>query len=97
MIDENRGGVVLAKPVRRKTFVLGKSAALTRKDVVVTDDGVIRVVSYRRADFWEYNPKTPLVVTFAVTNEGADFWQVVERIREYETPFITSELLSETL
>lgn len=90
MIDERRG-VILAKPVRRKVFLLGKSAALARKDVVVTDDGVIRVVAYRRAEFWDYSPKTPLVVSFSLSQD-ADFGQIVERIRDFEALFITREL-----
>ncbi|MFE5009796.1 hypothetical protein ACFRJ3_35020 [Streptomyces sp. NPDC056696] len=92
MFDLNRDKVIVAKPVRRKAFVLGKSVALVRKEVVITDDGVIRVVAYRRPEFWDYNPKTPLVVGFAITNRGADFGQVVQRVREMESQFITAEL-----
>ncbi|MGJ3559668.1 hypothetical protein ACR6C2_16995 [Streptomyces sp. INA 01156] len=94
MIDLNTDKVILSKPVRRKTFILGKSVALTRKTVAVMDDGTIRVITDRRPEFWDYKPTAPLVVSFGVRRASDDenFRQTINRVREMERDYITAEL-----
>jgi hypothetical protein len=92
MIDLDTDKVILAKPVRRKRFILGKSVALERVDVAVMDDGSVRVITERRADYWD--GRAPLFVCFKArkTADGDNFDQTVQRIREFEAQYTTAEL-----
>ncbi|WP_328377070.1 hypothetical protein OHB13_12010 [Streptomyces sp. NBC_00440] len=92
MLDLDTNKLILSKPVRRKTFVLGKSVALLSTTVAVMDDGAIRVMTERRPEYWD--GLAPLSVCFKVrpSSDGDNFAQTVQRVREFEACFITAEL-----
>lgn len=92
MKDLNTDKVILAKVVRRHTFVLGKSVALACVSVAVMDDGATRVITERRPE--HFLPTAPRVVSFVSrrTVGDFDFRQCVQRTREWERQFITREI-----
>jgi hypothetical protein len=95
VFDLNTDKLVLAKVVRRKTFITGKSWHLVRQEVAVMDDGTVRVIGTRRPE--HFLPGAPVVVSFVSrrTCEGDNFPQTVQRIREAESAYITEELPEE--
>ncbi|MGW4446428.1 hypothetical protein [Streptomyces sp. NPDC004682] len=90
MIDMQSQGVVLEKRTHRKIYTLGKSAALSDVEIAQMDNGAIRVIAYRRPEFWDYNPKTPLAVSW-VYRIGGTYEDAIAWVRERESPFITHE------
>ncbi|WP_327719895.1 hypothetical protein OG381_34475 [Streptomyces sp. NBC_00490] len=92
MKDLNTDKVILAKVVRRHTFVLGASVALERMHVAVMDDGTTRVITERRPE--HFLPDAPRVVTFVSRRvaDEEDFRQCVQRIREMEAAYTTQEV-----
>ncbi|MFE2075173.1 hypothetical protein [Streptomyces misionensis] len=89
-MQDLKGGVVLSKRRRRKVFVLGKSVALTDAEVAEMDDGTIRVIMYRRRDYWSYKPTAPLVVSWVYASRGG-FRGAAAFVRKHEAPYITLE------
>lgn len=91
MIDLSTDRVILSKPVRCKTFILGKSVALLRTTAAVMDDGTLRVIAERKPDRY---PSGPLTVSwkpaFWITKES--FPELVEWLRNMEADYITAEL-----
>jgi hypothetical protein len=92
VIDLNTDKVILNKVIRRKRFILGKSVALAHTDVAVMDDGAVRFITLRRADF--FLEGAPLLISFVARRsaEGDNFPQAIQRCREMESQFITAEL-----
>ncbi|MCZ4097297.1 MULTISPECIES: hypothetical protein [unclassified Streptomyces] len=80
MIDWDTGVVILAKVIRRKEFVLGKSTVLVSRAVVLLDTGEVRTSSVRRDG---RHVSTPFKWSFENT---------VASLREFEREFITEEL-----
>jgi hypothetical protein len=91
VIDNETDKVILAKPVRSKTFILGKSIALESTTAAVMDDGSLRVITHRRADYFRGRR---LTVSWqpARWKGREDFRELVEWLRYMETDFITAEL-----
>jgi hypothetical protein len=88
MIDLMTDRVILSKPAFTVAFDL-KSVALTRREVVQMDDGSVWTVAYRRPEYWDHNPSTPLVVGHRFGHR--DFVGALEFIRSAEGDFITAE------
>ncbi|MFE9660298.1 hypothetical protein [Streptomyces sp. NPDC005955] len=91
MIDINSGEIIMTKVIRRKVFILGKSEALLRADAVEMSDGTLRVVNFRRPEFWDYNRRTVLVVSYQYRRRET-FAELVETLRRLELRWITAEL-----
>jgi hypothetical protein len=91
MLDTETDKVILAKPVRSKTFILGKSVALERTTAALMDDGSLRVITHRRADYFRGRP---LTLTWQPTQwagrEG--FRELVKWLRHMEADYTTAEL-----
>ncbi|MGW5773142.1 hypothetical protein ACWEVY_28820 [Streptomyces longwoodensis] len=91
MIDMGTEKVVLSKPVRRKTFVLGRSVALEATTAAVMEDGTLRIITKRRAAFFE---NRPLHITWQPGQwRGSEgFGELVQWLRDMERDYITEEL-----
>lgn len=89
MIDLETSKVILSKPVRRKTFVLGRSTVLLTKEVAVMDDGAVRIVSVREPNYWFGRPQ---YVCSKLSASSWDFEKTVQKVREFEADYITTEL-----
>jgi hypothetical protein len=91
VIDLDTHKVILSKPVRHKAFVLGKSVALECTTAAVMDDGTLRVITERKADYWE---NRPLMISFVPGQwKGREgFPELVKWLRYMEADYITAEL-----
>ncbi|MFD4608252.1 hypothetical protein ACFWOT_09060 [Streptomyces sp. NPDC058440] len=91
MLDTWTNKVILAKPVRRKTFILGKSVALESTTAAVMDDGTLRVITQRRADYFEGKPLTTSWKPGQWKGRES-FPELVEWLRHMEADYTTAEL-----
>lgn len=91
MIDTETFKVILSKPVRHKTFILGKSVALERTTAAVMDDGTLRVITERKAAYWE---NRPLMVSWVPSQwKGREgFRELAKWLQYMEADYITAEL-----
>ncbi|MFJ3634615.1 hypothetical protein [Streptomyces sp. NPDC090112] len=89
MQDLSTYKVILRKVVRRKGFVLGKSIALNRVDVALMDDGSIRVIFDRRADY--FRKGVPLNTSSLLRGES-EMGRAIKWMRTQEADYITEEL-----
>jgi hypothetical protein len=91
MIDTETGQIVLSKPVRCKTFILGKSVAVERTTAAVMDDGTLRVIAERKPAYWQ---NRPLTVSWVPSQwKGREgFRELVKWLRYMEGDYITAEL-----
>ena len=92
MIDLNTDKVILAKPIRRKTFILGKSTALLCKHIAAMDDGTVRVVTERCPEHFAGVSPLFVCIVWRRSNDADSFEEACQSVREFEARFITEEL-----